>query len=413
MDLKQLESLKPSLDRFVRDFEGCVKMQATRAHVMTYVCGQLGDLPRKSVEPIALRAGVAPRTLQEFLSWHRWEADALRDVLQVRVAKRHAHPHAIGLVDETGCAKKGDKTPGVQRQYCGSTGKNDNCVVTVHLGYVADDFHTLLDSALFLPEETWGQDRDRCKRAGIPDEMVYRPKWAIALKLLEGALSRGVKLEWLCADELYGRVSAFRLGVQDLGVKYMVEIPHTHTGFSARSDSELAPRPVLRWAHGGRGWETFRVKSTEKGWVVKRVRAIRFCPCEEGVAGDEQWLLVVRDVLDNSVKVFLSNAPSDTPLRTLLTVAFSRWHVERLFQEGKSEIGFDHFEGRTYQGLMRHLALSSLSLLFLAEQRKRLGPKKGALHRSPSSSSGAPRKSSSTRGSDRARDGATCSTPST
>lgn len=399
MEIELLERLRPELDRFIRRFDGCVKMQATRAHLKTYVAGQLGDLPRKSVEPIALRAGVPPRTLQEFLSWHRWEADRLRDTLQRDIARRHAHAHAIGVIDETAFPKKGDKTPGVQRQHCGATGKRDNCVVTVHLGYVAGDFHALLDSALFLPEETWHKDRARCRSAGIPPEIVYRPKWQIGLELLQGAVARGGRMEWLCADELYGRAANFRLGVEDLGLKYMVEIPHTHAGFAADDPGDAVPRPVRRWTKGGQGWETYRVKSTEKGWVVKKVRAVRFRPCEEGVAGEEQWLLVVRDVLDGETKIFLSNAPADTSLGTLLTVAFSRWHIERLFQEGKSEIGLDHFEGRTYQGLMRHLALSALSLLFLAEQRERLRTQKGAPDRSPSSRSAGRPRSSSTRGS--------------
>jgi SRSO17 transposase len=413
MDVETLGSLRPALDRFVRQFDGCIKMQASRAHLGTYVAGQLGDLPRKSVEPIALRAGVPPRTLQEFLSWHRWEAGALRDALQRHVASRHAHAHAIGIIDETAFPKKGGKTPGVQRQHCGATGKRDNCVVTVHLGYVAGDFHALLDSALFLPEETWHQDRARCRSAGIPPEVVYRPKWELGLDLLQGAVARGVRMEWLCADELYGRGAAFRLGVQDLGLTYMVEIPHTHTGFSAKDRGDAPARPVRRWAHGGRGWETFRVKTTEKGWIVKKVRAVRFRPCEERIAGEEQWLLVVRDVLDGETKIFLSNAPADTPLGTLLTVAFSRWHVERLFQEGKSEIGLDHFEGRTYQGLMRHLALSALSLLFLAEQRQRLRTEKGGPDSSPSSRSAAPPRSSSIRAF-APRNGVTSSsTPST
>lgn len=129
--------------------------------------------------------------------------------------------------------------------------------------------------------------------------------------------------------------------------------------------------------------------------------------------GDEQWLLVVKDVLDGETKLFLSNAPADTPADTLLTVAFSRWHIERLFQEGKSEIGLDHFEGRTYQGLMRHLALSALSLLFLAEQRERLRSKKGAPEGSPSSSSGARPRSCSTRAFEPASDAACSSTLST
>jgi SRSO17 transposase len=102
-----------------------------------------------------------PRTLQQFLSLLAWEQGAMRTKLQQLIAREHSSSHSIGLIDETGCPKKGEKTPGVHRQWCGATGKQDNCIVTVHLGYAVDDFHCLVDSELFLPE-SWSQDRARC-----------------------------------------------------------------------------------------------------------------------------------------------------------------------------------------------------------------------------------------------------------
>ena len=123
-----------------------------------YVRGQLSDLPEKSVEPIALEAGVAPRTLQEFLSQLKWDEDRMRDRLQHVVAAEHAGPHTIGIIDETSDVKKGDKTPGVQKQWSGRLSKTENCIVTVHLGFARGDFHCLLDGELFLPER-WDVDR--------------------------------------------------------------------------------------------------------------------------------------------------------------------------------------------------------------------------------------------------------------
>src|SRR6185437_6901173 len=103
-------------------------------------------------------------------------------------------PHTIGLIDETSDPKKGDKTPGVQKQWCGRLGKTENCMVTVHLGLARGDFHSLLDGELFLPE-SWAADRDRCREAGIPDTMVYRPKWKIALELFDRAVGNGIRFE--------------------------------------------------------------------------------------------------------------------------------------------------------------------------------------------------------------------------
>ncbi len=123
-----------------------------------YVSGQLSDIPEKSVEPIALNADVPPRTLQEFLSQHRWDHDRLRDKLQAIVRDEHAGPHSVGILDETSDVKKGDKTPGVQRQWCGAVGKKENCIVTVHLAYARDGFHAFWTCGQQLPEalrQTW------------------------------------------------------------------------------------------------------------------------------------------------------------------------------------------------------------------------------------------------------------------
>jgi SRSO17 transposase len=174
MKIPRIRTLKPRLNKFLKRFDHCFPRKDTRAHLPTYITGQLSDLPEKSVEPIAIKAGVAPRTLQEFLSQHHWDHDLLRDELQYIVRDDHAGPHSIGLIDETSDVKKGDKTPGVQRQWCGSTGKKENCLVTVHLGYARDGFHCLLDGELYLPE-SWSEDRPRCREAGIPMRWCIGP----------------------------------------------------------------------------------------------------------------------------------------------------------------------------------------------------------------------------------------------
>ena len=152
MDVDQIRALKPQLDEYLAGFEDCFTHGTTREHLAVYVNGQLSDLAQKSVEPMALAAGIPPRTLQEFLARYKWDENALRQRLHHLISRDHACPHSIGLIDETSDTKKGDMTPGVQRQHCGSVGKQDNCIVTVHLGYAADDFHTLIDGELFLTE---------------------------------------------------------------------------------------------------------------------------------------------------------------------------------------------------------------------------------------------------------------------
>ena len=134
MDADTLKSFLPELRRFTARFQDCFSDRRSRDHLPVYLRGQLSDLDRKSIEPMALAAGVAPRTLQEFVSSLSWDHERMRDRLQQIVAAEHAGPASVGLIDETSFVKKGTKTPGVQRQWCGHLGKVENCVVTVHLG---------------------------------------------------------------------------------------------------------------------------------------------------------------------------------------------------------------------------------------------------------------------------------------
>src|SRR6266850_1232339 len=213
MDAKQIRELGPLLKKYLACFADCFPHAHTRDHLDVYVRGQLSDLPRKSVEPMALQASVAPRTLQQFLSLLEWDRPLVRELLQKLVVQEHASPHGVGILDDTGGPTKGNKTPGVQRQYCGATGKIDNCVVTVHLGYAVGDFQCLLDSELYLPQR-WADDRPRCRQAGIPDTVGYRPKWQIALDLLDRATAQGVSFAWLTFDEGYGGKPNFLQGLQ-------------------------------------------------------------------------------------------------------------------------------------------------------------------------------------------------------
>ncbi len=374
MDIRELEELRPRLDDFLMRFDDCIKTTPSRRHLKTYVNGQLGPLARKSVEPIALEADVPVRSLQEFLEIHRWDEGRLGRRVREIVMDRHADPEAVGVIDETSFAKKGRKTVGIQRQYCGETGKIDNCVVTVHLAYSAKDFAAIVDGDLFLPEHTWSNDPERRREADVPEEVAYRPKWRIALDLLKRSMADGLRMKWLTSDETYGRVGEFRRESADMGLLYVVEVPCDTTGWTAamteRADD--ARRVDALWARGGPSWEMYHVKDTEKGPVVWEARTVRFRPRETGVAGDEQWLIVARNVLTDEVKYFLSNAPESTPRETMLRVAFTRWAVEHLFHEAKGEVGIRHFEVRHYKPVMRHLALSMVSLLFLSEEVKRL-----------------------------------------
>lgn len=408
MDAELLRGLEPQLVAYLARFADCFVRRPTWEHLGVYVRGQLSELPRKSVEPIALAAGTPVRTLQEFLAQLTWNEDRMRQHVASIVRHEHADRESIGIFDETGQVKKGTHTPGVQRQYCGSVGKQENCIVTVHLGYASDDFHCLLDSDLFLPE-SWDGDRERCRAAGIPDDVRYRPKWQIALELYDRAVAHGVHLEWLTFDEGYGGKPPFLRALQGRGQKFVGEIPRNFRAWikpprvtrrpfrrEGRGRGRATPRllagslPAQTVEHlaqthprlAARPWQTWRIKDTHKGplvWHVKHV--LVHLADEQGLPEGPYHLLVCTHPFTGEVKYFLSNAPANTPIKKLLRVAFGRWRIERCFEDGKGEVGLDHWEGRRWLGLKRHLILTSVSYLFLAQACERLrGEKPGVDH---------------------------------
>jgi len=393
MDAKQIKQLEPMLNKYLQQFGDCFGRIEPVESLKAYVTGQLSDLQRKSIEPMADAASVPPRNLQQFLSLHKWDEMHMLDTLEQIVASQHQHPCSIGIFDETGHSKKGNKTPGVQRQWCGNTGKKDNCVVTVHLNYTAGNFHCLLDGELFLPK-SWADDPLRCKAAGIPEQMTHRPKWQIAFELWERAVANGIRFEWVSADEGYGKVPEFLFKLDDRGQRYVVEVPAIFTGWlvkpsilhkehhrkmgrkrgfprlKAKSSSAsgikqlLLHSPVLRKIP----WEKFHIKDTTKGPMVWEAKAARFYLKRDGLPTRAHWLIVARNVENpKEIKYFVSNAPGCTPLEVLLHVGFSRWHVERCFEDEKSELGLSHFEVRNYKSLRRHLIITAVSHLFLAK----------------------------------------------
>ena len=414
MDVTWIRQMKPALTRYLNRYSDCFIRKDTRAHMPTYVQGQLSNLARKSVEPIALAAGVPVRTLQEFLAQHVWNENAVRDRLQQMVATERGSKKSIGVFDETSDVKKGVKTPGVQRQWCGKVGKTENCMVTVHLAFAQEDFHCVVDGDLFLPE-SWSEDRPRCRAAGIADEMVYRPKWKIALELYDRAIENGIEFEWVTFDEGYGSKGPFLLEMDKREQLFIGEVACSMTGWLKKPKIEQPPsdarcgRPqkgarVAKDNPEGKArpfkelltdsskfvkqpWQRYRVKDGDKGpmvWEVKHAMVYR--PDGKSISHKRWHLLAARNPLKpDEIKYFLSNAPASTSVQKLLLVAFSRWHVERCFQDQKQDIGLDAWEGRKYLGLKRHLILSCVSYLFLMMMREKLGGKKIRVHRLPGS----------------------------
>jgi|SRR6185437_3245964 len=390
---EELDGLGTALDDFLRPYLYCCGYMQTFGHLHTYCRGLLSDLKRKTCEPIALASGCAVRTLQEFLRDHQWQYAHVREQLQRDVAAELARlPDdglgTVGIIDETSALKSGDKTPGVQRQYLGCVGKIDNGIVTVHLGVCKGRYKTLIDAELFLSED-WANDRERRKAAGIPEDMVYRPKSRIALEELDRAKVNNVPLDWITFDEGYGKAPEFVCGLDDRNLRFVGEVPKNLscvavTGSGQRPDGTIKGQradEVVRQSPAFRkqSWVKVKLSRQTRGEQVWEVKAAQVWQMQDKQwSSRTYWLIGARNVATGEEKYFLSNAPADAKLKTLVRVAFSRWNVEHTFRVAKGEVGFTHYEGRNYTALMRHQTLCLLMLSFIARHTERLrGEKSG------------------------------------
>ncbi|HEY8505689.1 MAG TPA: IS701 family transposase [Gemmataceae bacterium] len=333
------------------------------------------------------------RTLQEFLRDHRWDAAAARDRLQRDAAGLLPTLPAddlgtVGVIDETGVRKQGDKTPGVARQYLGCAGKVENGIVTVHLGVCRGAFKALIDADLYLPR-AWDEDRPRCRAAGIPDDLAYRPKWQIALGQIDRARGNGVTLDWLTFDAEYGKRPGFVAGLRERGPRFVGEVPRALSCLAVsragrRPDGSVKARPAeevvrVSAAFRSRPWRVLRLARETLGEQVWRFKAARVWLHDAGGwSGESYWLVWASDDRTGEEKFFLADAPAGTGEEVLVRVGFRRAGVEHAIRVAKSELGFAHFEGRSYVALMRHLSLCLAASNFAAAHAERLRGEKSA-----------------------------------
>ena len=369
MTEQEIAALGPAFAAYLRRFRGCLGQDRTVAHFDTYCRGLLSDLPRKTVEPIALACGTAVRTLQEFLVTARWDHSQARDTLRRHMAGVLADLPAdpsgtVGVIDETSCRKWGGRTPGVQRQYLGCVGKVDNGIVTVHLAVARGTFQALLDADLYLPK-SWDADRDRCHDAGIPDDVRYRPKWRRAVDQWLRATGSGVSFDGLVFDAGYGSKVPLLRFLNLVGQRFVAEVPVNSAvrvaagGPARRADARLTPA-------GARGGRRHRVdhRTVRASWRRATTAAV-------WVAGRGHTLVAAVNEATAEVKYVLTNTTA-APVARVLAVAFRRWAIEHAFRLGKREAGLMHYEGRDYTGQVRHLTLALVVLGFVSAHTERL-----------------------------------------
>jgi SRSO17 transposase len=350
-----------------------------RRRVLAYLRGLLGPLERKNSWTLAERAGeVSPDGMQRLLRTADWDVDAVRDDLRDYVVDRLG-PGGVLILDDTGFIKKGTKSAGVARQYTGTTGKIDNCQIGVFLAYATPAGRALIDRELYLPK-SWTEDRDRCRAAGIPDEVAFATKPVQARVMLERALAAGVPASWVTADEVYGQDKRLRVWLEAHQLPYVLATRCTDTVSTGdlrqrQVRALVAEVPDTAWerrsagagAHGPRFYD----------WALVELAA-------SPTAGWGRWLLARRAIPTPTedpadppeLAYYVCAGPAGTTLAELVAVAGTRWAIEETFQGAKNETGLDHYQVRDYTAWYRHITLAMLAHAYLTVTRA--AAKKGA-----------------------------------
>lgn len=427
LTVADIDGLVDELAAYHAAFAPCFDRRDQRAGVELYLRGLLtADVARKNIEAMAVRLlGAGPaadrqvRALQYCISEAAWDDDRLLAVHRRLVDETLGEDDGVLLIDGSDMPKQGRHSAGVARQWCGTSGKKDNCQAGVFLGYASRHGYTLLDRRLYLPASWFADEaRDRWVACGIPDGTPFRTKQQLAGELMDRALADGVlRARWAVCDEGFGDDQALRAHLAARGLWYLAEVACDTQGWPLTEPDGRTPRPrpwtwvppqtasrrgpvprrerrhpdspatmaVSDWASQvpPERWHRYRLLEGSKGPLVTDFAVVRVVLVEDRLPGAEGWLVVRRTLpaADEApvYKYYLSNAPAATPLRTLVWVSGMRWPIEACFTEGKGELGLDHYEVRSWRGWHHHLTLVILAHHFLVRLQRRLNQREGGL----------------------------------
>jgi SRSO17 transposase len=382
-----LEAQRAALIEFAEEMYGSLARCDQRAKGEQYVRGLLLEGRRKSIQPMAARLPDGDEQgLQQFITDSPWRDAPVRRRLAARMSGEICPEGWV--VDDTGLAKDGRFSPGVAHQYCGALGKTANCQVLVSVNAASDRASCPLGWRLFLPE-SWDQDEDRRERARIPEDVRHTPKWQLALGIIDELLAWGLERRVVQADGGYGDITAFRMGLEERELEYVVQVKGVTSAqpadatpiapdYQGRGRPRVARYPAkpqslreLALAAGREHVHTIGWREGDRGPLASQFIAIRVRPANDAQRQDdgvlpECWLLAEwPEGKDEPVKYWLSNLPADTPLVTLVRLAKLRWRVEHDYRELKQCLGLGHYEGRTYRGLHHHLTSVTVAHAFL------------------------------------------------
>jgi SRSO17 transposase len=360
----------------------------------SYVRGLLETGGRKTAAGMATHAPDGNvQGLQQFIGQSPWPWEPLRRQLAQRLVGA-LDPVAAWVIDDTGFPKKGTHSVGVTRQYSGTLGKVGNCQVAVSLHFATDDAAVPLDFALYLPEE-WLEEPRRSE-AGIPESVTFQPKWALALALIDRAISWDVPKGVVTADAGYGNTTEFRAGLAERGLSYAVGIQGSTAVWEGQGATVAPPKgqrgrprkkPLVAGAPVSVSalsqswpldrWQRIAWREGTKGPLKSRFAATRVLPSHGfqhgGAKEGPQWLLVEWPEEEKApAKFWLADLPAATDLLSLVRFAKIRWWIEQGYQQLKDELGLDHYEGRSWLGWHHHVTLTMLAFGFLSLEARYL-----------------------------------------
>lgn len=387
MTERQIKRCRKRLEQYLVDLLEPLGRSERRHWGSVYLRGLLLNGERKSTEPMAMRLPDGNvQAMQQFVGQSPWDWTPIWERLAMRMTKE-LEPDSAWVVDDTGFPKQGQHSVGVERQYSGTLGKTGNCQVAVSLHHVAEMGHTVVGWRLYIPE-SWAKDPQRRREAEIPEEVVFKPKWQLALDLLDQVRGWQLPDQTVIADSGYGDCTEFREALEVRQLSYVLGISPTLGVWSKPPKVEVAkyagrgapptrsrygtqrPSSVREVALQAKGWKKVRWREGTKGWLASRFLAMRVQPSHGFVRGQPPhkpvWLLVQWPEGEKEpTKYFLCDLPASYSLRRLVRLAKSRWKIEFDYRQLKQELGLDHYEGRSWRGWHHHVTLVMMAHAFL------------------------------------------------
>src|SRR5947199_4498511 len=386
---------KEELERWLKPFLNRLAHKARRRMCPLYVAGLIGPGERKSIQPMAERLVPGDYDqLHHFVAAGVWDAAPLETELLVQADRLVGGSDAVLVIDDTAMPKKGRHSVGVAAQYASALGKTANCQTLVSLTLARGEVPVMLALRLFLPD-SWTNDRVRLRRASVPVEYrMARTKPEIALAEIDRVIAAGVRFGCVLADAGYGLSAPFRHGLTARKLAWAVGIPRHLKVYPAdvRMIWPVAKRGRPRQRHvpdilsipaedmlANAKWQTISWRTGTKGKLKARFAAVRVRVADgppqrirdkgqQHLPGDEAWL-IGEHRMSGEKKSYLANLPAKTDLRTLAATIKARWICEQAHQQLKEELGLDHFEGRSWQGLHRHALMTMIAYAFLQHRR--------------------------------------------